>query len=387
MKIHPYQHGALPALATPFPAAGGGEPDPDPTAGYSSLIGICTSIGGNILISIALNTQRYAHTKLNEQWAARRRLLRRAERRRRTAGAGPATTAYGTESTTSVGKERRRALGNGSGSEQTNGRCGDGLDESEPLMASYRRDTDDDDYDDVDNALDVGEPAEPGQKSYLHSPYWWAGIVLMTVGECGNFLAYGFAPASIVSPLGVVAIISNCIIAPLVMKEQFRWRDFYGVVTAVAGAVTIVVSAKENNPKLGPHEIWALIGTWEFETYLGITVLLITVLMLASAKYGGKSIFIDLGLVGLFGQSVRRVILPSNKIRRLHRPLNQGRCVAAVVHAAPDADLSRHVPPPSDPRLHGRHADKVRQPRAAALRGDAGHPDAVRALHPLRHHR
>ena len=145
-------------------------------------------------------------------------------------------------------------------------------------------------------------PASPsGQKSYLKSPYWWAGIVLMTLGECGNFLAYGFAPASIVSPLGVVAIISNCIIAPLVMKEQFRWRDFYGVVTAVAGAVTIVVSAKENNPKLGPHEIWALIGTWEFETYLGITVLLITVLMLASSKYGGKSIFIYLGLVGLFG--------------------------------------------------------------------------------------
>ena len=116
-----------------------------------------------------------------------------------------------------------------------------------------------------------------------------------------KLLGLRFAPASIVCPLGVVAIISNCIIAPLVMKEQFRWRDFYGVVTAVAGAVTIVVSAKENNPKLGPHEIWALIGTWEFETYLGITVLLITVLMLASSKYGGKSIFIDLGLVGLFG--------------------------------------------------------------------------------------
>jgi hypothetical protein len=264
---------------------------PDPVAGYSSLIGICTAIGGNILISIALNTQRYAHIKLNEQWAERRRLLRRAERRRRTA---PPTTTYGTESTTSI-KERNR---NGNG-HSTSAPFAD-ADESEPLMASYRQDEERDD-DDVDGVLDVGEPHEPGQKSYLKSPYWWTGIVLMTIGECGNFLAYGFAPASIVSPLGVVAIISNCIIAPLVMKEQFRWRDFYGVVTAVAGAVTIVVSAKENNPKLGPHEIWALIGTWEFETYLGITVLLMTVLMLASNKYGGKSIFVDLGLVGLFG--------------------------------------------------------------------------------------
>lgn len=30
-------------------------------------------------------------------------------------------------------------------------------------------------------------------KTYLSSPYWWAGILLMTVGEAGNFLAYGFA--------------------------------------------------------------------------------------------------------------------------------------------------------------------------------------------------
>jgi len=124
----------------------------------------------------------------------------------------------------------------------------------------------------------------------------------MIIGEAGNFLAYGFAPASIVSPLGVVAIISNCIIAPFFMKEPFRWRDFWGVVIAVAGAVTVVLSASENNPKLGPHEIWALIGTWEFETYLVITVVLIICLMLASNKYGQRSIFIDLGLVGLFGK-------------------------------------------------------------------------------------
>src|SRR6202012_637307 len=153
-----------------------------------------------------------AHIKLNEQWAERRRLLRRAERRRRAA----ASTTYGTESTTSV-KERNR-ISNGVGS-TANGRpaFADEPDETEPLMASYRRDEERDD-DDVDNVLDSGEPREPGQKSYLKSPYWWAGIVLMTLGECGNFLAYGFAPASIVSPLGVVAIISNCIIAPLVMK-------------------------------------------------------------------------------------------------------------------------------------------------------------------------
>jgi len=123
----------------------------------------------------------------------------------------------------------------------------------------------------------------------------------MTIGEAGNFLAYGFAPASIVSPLGVVALISNCVIAPIMLKEQFRLRDFWGVVVAVAGAVTVVLSAKQQEKKLGAHEILDAVTTTEFEVYMGVTIVLIGGLIWASPKYGNKTILIDLGLVGLFG--------------------------------------------------------------------------------------
>ena len=123
----------------------------------------------------------------------------------------------------------------------------------------------------------------------------------MTIGETGNFLAYGFAPASIVSPLGVVALISNCVIAPIMLKERFRLRDFWGVVVAVAGAVVVVLSAKQQEKKLGPHEIWGAITTTEFEVYMGVTILFIGILVWASPRYGNRTILIDLGLVGLFG--------------------------------------------------------------------------------------
>jgi hypothetical protein len=39
---------------------------------------------------------------------------------------------------------------------------------------------------------------------YLKSRLWWAGLALCAVGEAGNFLSYGFAPASVVAPLGTV---------------------------------------------------------------------------------------------------------------------------------------------------------------------------------------
>lgn len=235
---------------------------------WSSLIGIVTAIVGNVLISFALNMQRYAHIRLDREWQEKER-----KRKRRSA------------SRTSLlrlveGSKRKKPT------ENLNGNA-NGLEDSEssPLLSANDE-----------------EPATK-QPSYLRSTYWWLGIILMTVGEAGNFLAYGFAPASIVSPLGVVALISNCIIAPFMLKEPFRKRDALGVVTAVGGAVTVVFSASDNNPKLGPDEIWDLIRRWEFETYLGITCAVIAFLMVASNRFGEKNILIDLGLVGLFGES------------------------------------------------------------------------------------
>lgn len=126
--------------------------------------------------------------------------------------------------------------------------------------------------------------------------------MLITVGEMGNFLAYGFAPASIVSPLGVVALVSNCVIAPIFFKETFRPRDFWGVIIAIGGAVTVVLSAKQEETKLGPHEVWDAITTMEFEIYMGVSCSLIALLMWLSPRYGNRTILIDLGLVGLFGK-------------------------------------------------------------------------------------
>ncbi|KAF4303314.1 putative duf803 domain membrane protein [Botryosphaeria dothidea] len=270
---------------------------------WSSLIGITTAIVGNILISFALNTQKYAHL----------RLAREAEERRRRKNG---STMQDRDAVAKANAKARKILGFKAGDdEHEDDDDADGEPrETDALLSAGRHSYDGGHNEDNDNRRDSDESdaasleaqardlRHPGkQTSYLQSPYWWIGIVLMIIGEAGNFLAYGFAPASIVSPLGVVALISNCIIAPIMLKEPFRKRDFLGVLISIGGAVTVVLSANDNNPKLGPHEIWELIKTWEFETYFGITFLVIVGLMWASRRYGKKSIFIDLGLVGLFG--------------------------------------------------------------------------------------
>lgn len=244
---------------------------------WSSLIGIITSIVGNVLIALALNVQRYSHIKLQKRKTEARGRAKEALRRAQNGG----RNGYG-------------AINDAVADSDHAGEEDDVL-ESRPLMHSNGSN-------DSSWSGNSADEKEAGS-TYLKSPSWWLGQVLMTVGEMGNFLAYGFAPASIVSPLGVVALISNCVIAPLFFGEIFRARDFWGVVIAVGGAVTVVLSAKQEETKLEPHDVWDAITTVEFEIYMGVSIFLIIVLMWASPRYGNRSILIDLGLVGLFGKS------------------------------------------------------------------------------------
>ena len=267
---------------------------------WSSLIGIVTAIVGNVLISFALNIQRYAHLRLkrgegdsNRPWSKKRRKLR--------------ASGYGSQQD-EVAEERARLnltrsfsdrLEPAKSSSPANGDPVGNQDQrqdDDPAFSLHSRRSSNSYTEDEEKKIQEDE-----QKNYLKSPYWWIGLTFMVVGEAGNFLAYGFAPASTVSPLGVVALISNCIIAPCLLKERFRQRDFWGVCVAVAGAVIIVFSANNSETKFGPSDIWSAITRWEFMTYLGITAVLIAILMWASSKYGERSILIDLGLVGLFG--------------------------------------------------------------------------------------
>jgi hypothetical protein len=266
---------------------GDGSPE-DELQNWSSLIGIITAICGNILIALALNVQRYAHIRLHRKKVQMRERARQAMN---IATQGRVSGSYG-----AAGPSDGES--NGSSNGAANGSTGPryseddvrGSSETDPLAQSFRSDYSADD--------------EPKVTSnYLKDPYWWLGQVLITIGESGNFLAYGFAPASIVSPLGVVALVSNCVIAPIFFKEIFRQQDFWGVLIAITGAVTVVLSANTEETKLGPHEVWDAITTMEFEIYMGVSCGLIVLLMWLSPRYGKRTILIDLGLVGLFGMS------------------------------------------------------------------------------------
>ncbi|RMZ78991.1 hypothetical protein DV737_g3625, partial [Chaetothyriales sp. CBS 132003] len=257
----------------------------DTSSGWSSFVGIITAIVGNILISFALNTQRYAHVRLSEESNGKRSDTALSTHK------ANHIQSYGAVHQDHIADQRSEV------NPTTSHPAGHGQDPS--LSSDCMQDS----FESEDTVRPGDDKDEDGgRKSYLRSKIWWAGIIMMTVGEAGNFLAYGFAPASIVSPLGVVALVSNCLIAPLVLKEPFRQRDFWGVVVAILGAVTVVLSADQNEAKLDPGLLWNYyIKRWEFLVYVLVTAVAIIALMIASPRYGKRILAIDIALVGLFG--------------------------------------------------------------------------------------
>ncbi|KAJ3223320.1 hypothetical protein HK099_001294 [Clydaea vesicula] len=152
----------------------------------------------------------------------------------------------------------------------------------------------------------------PEEKAYYTVPLWWVGLSCMAIGELGNFSAYGFAPAILVTPLGTVALISNALIAPMFLNERLRRRDVIGILVAIFGTVTIVaVSSQTDEPSLTPDDIIIAIMQLKFLIYfLGTFLLGVILFRLSRSSFGQKYIFVDLSLVAICGGYTE--VIPTN---------------------------------------------------------------------------
>jgi hypothetical protein len=199
----------------------------------ASLIGVAIACAGNVLISLALTIQKLAHSRQERD----------------------ALSSFVT-STHPVGLEPERRLSGtparslsptyGSADEgdwvvhsRANARLGDS-----PVAVQVEL------ADGIHGLDGAQSPPAVNEGDYLRSKLWWLGLGLMTVGEGGNFVSYGFAPASVVAPLGTVALIANCVFAPLILGERFTKRNVLGVALAIVGAVTVVWSGRGSNPRV-----------------------------------------------------------------------------------------------------------------------------------------
>jgi len=87
--------------------------------------------------------------------------------------------------------------------------------------------------------------AKKPRQAYVKLPLWWLGILLTAGGEVGNLIAYGFAPAAIVAPVGSVGVLMNAFLATCCLKEPLRRRDGVGMISIIAGVVLLVLGVPQ----------------------------------------------------------------------------------------------------------------------------------------------
>ncbi|KIO12804.1 hypothetical protein M404DRAFT_993776 [Pisolithus tinctorius Marx 270] len=150
-----------------------------------------------------------------------------------------------------------------------------------------------------------GQCEDDNESDYLRSKLWWLGFVLMNLGEVGNFISYAFAPASIVAPLGMFALVANCFFAPLMLKERFRSRDLLGILLAIMGASTVVLSSPSSDgaaPPLTEHELLKAISQQSFMIFSIIYLALAIILGgISEGPIGKQIVIVDVGLCAIFG--------------------------------------------------------------------------------------
>ncbi|KAK2527854.1 hypothetical protein Q9233_007630 [Columba guinea] len=93
--------------------------------------------------------------------------------------------------------------------------------------------------------------AEP--KPYYMSRLWWCGITLLGLGEVGNFTAYGFAPISLVAPLGCVSVIGSAFISVLFLKKTMRAADILGKQAFANVDMCVAICLASCNSHAAPH--------------------------------------------------------------------------------------------------------------------------------------
>lgn len=139
--------------------------------GRSSLIGVSISLAGNILISLALNCQKLAHLRLQNE--------------ARTDKVASASDSESAESSNEEEADEVTVLINKRGErvQQYDGRKADrqaaGEHSNAGEEASCVGDRGREQDDDVADRLST---------DFLHSRLWWLGLALMSLGELGNFL-------------------------------------------------------------------------------------------------------------------------------------------------------------------------------------------------------
>ncbi|CAM6126564.1 unnamed protein product [Calypogeia fissa] len=147
-----------------------------------------------------------------------------------------------------------------------------------------------------------GVRAGVGGYSYLSEPLWWAGMITMIVGEIANFMAYAFAPAVLVTPLGALSIIVSAALAHVMLNERLHLFGIVGCILCIVGSTTIVLHAPEEGQITSVKEVWTLATEPAFLLYtVSVAAVVLLLIFHFVPRWGHTQVMVYVGICSLMG--------------------------------------------------------------------------------------
>lgn len=134
-----------------------------------------------------------------------------------------------------------------------------------------------------------GSRAGDGSLNYLREWMWWMGFLLMGIGELANFIAYAFAPATLITPLGALSVLISTLLSAKFLNEHLNLLGYVGCFICLFGTTLIVVYAPKEQNVNSLKEMWARAVDPSFIIYTLFVLCLCTVLIVVIGPRYGKT--------------------------------------------------------------------------------------------------
>lgn len=124
----------------------------------------------------------------------------------------------------------------------------------------------------------------------------------MGLGEVLNFTAYMFAPASLVTPLGVLSVIITAILASKFLNERLNLLGKMGCFLCIVGSTIIVIHSPKETEITDLNLLIEKAGDSVFVTYVLIVLLLaVFIAFYLGPRIGNKNVIVYILLCSSIG--------------------------------------------------------------------------------------
>ena len=124
----------------------------------------------------------------------------------------------------------------------------------------------------------------------------------MGVGELCNFTAYGFAPATLVTPLGALSVLVSAIMSNYFLNEKLNSIGKIGCFLTAVGSTVMVIHAPKEGEVKSVNELLIKLQNPEFIIFTVISIGIIMVMIIKFApRYGNKNVLIYILICSILG--------------------------------------------------------------------------------------